>query len=82
MFVQCAQGLWAGSPAFVRMRNKSDPSYVFSGGLNQFGLTTNVRFRGCIRSLKLTKGTGKPLEVNFAKALELRGVQPVSCPTT
>ncbi|KAG8510842.1 Laminin subunit alpha-2, partial [Galemys pyrenaicus] len=49
-------------------------------GLNQFGLTTNVRFHGCIRSLKLTKGTGKPLEINFAKALELRGVQPVSCP--
>lgn len=62
----------------------NDPVFVggFPGGLNQFGLTTNVRFRGCIRSLKLTKGTGKPLEVNFAKALELRGVQPVSCPTT
>lgn len=62
----------------------NDPVFVggFPGGLNQFGLTTNIRFRGCIRSLKLTKGTGKPLEVNFAKALELRGVQPVSCPTT
>lgn len=62
----------------------NDPVFVggFPGGLNQFGLTTNVRFRGCIRSLRLTKGTGKPLEVNFAKALELRGVQPVSCPTT
>uniref|UniRef100_F1M614 Laminin subunit alpha 2 n=1 Tax=Rattus norvegicus TaxID=10116 RepID=F1M614_RAT len=62
----------------------NDPVFVggFPDGLNQFGLTTNVRFRGCIRSLKLTKGTGKPLEVNFAKALELRGVQPVSCPTT
>lgn len=60
----------------------NDPVFVggFPGGLNQFGLTTNIRFRGCIRSLKLTKGTGKPLEVNFAKALELRGVQPISCP--
>nr|XP_019584999.1 PREDICTED: laminin subunit alpha-2 isoform X4 [Rhinolophus sinicus] len=60
----------------------NDPVFVggFPGGLNQFGLTTNIRFRGCIRSLRLTKGTGKPLEVNFAKALELRGVQPVSCP--
>ncbi|XP_004673900.1 PREDICTED: laminin subunit alpha-2 isoform X2 [Condylura cristata] len=60
----------------------NDPVFVggFPDGLNQFGLTTHVPFRGCIRSLKLTKGTGKPLEVNFAKALELRGVQPVSCP--
>ncbi|CAH6778160.1 Lama2 [Phodopus roborovskii] len=62
----------------------NDPVFVggFPDGLNQFGLTTNVRFRGCIRSLRLTKGTGKPLEINFAKALELRGVQPVSCPAT
>ncbi|XP_016060358.1 PREDICTED: laminin subunit alpha-2 [Miniopterus natalensis] len=60
----------------------NDPVFVggFPDGLNQFGLTINVPFRGCIRSLRLTKGTGKPLEVNFAKALELRGVQPVSCP--
>lgn len=60
----------------------NDPVFVggFPDGLNQFGLTTNIRFQGCIRSLRLTKGTGKPLEVNFAKALELRGVQPVSCP--
>ncbi|XP_029416828.1 laminin subunit alpha-2 isoform X2 [Nannospalax galili] len=60
----------------------NDPVFVggFPDGLNQFGLTTNIRFRGCIRSLRLTKGTGKPLEINFAKALELRGVQPVSCP--
>ncbi|XP_057345251.1 laminin subunit alpha-2 isoform X1 [Manis pentadactyla] len=60
----------------------NDPVFVggFPDGLNQFGLTTNIPFRGCIRSLKLTKGTGKPLEVNFAKALELKGVQPVSCP--
>ncbi|XP_053447622.1 laminin subunit alpha-2 isoform X1 [Nycticebus coucang] len=62
----------------------NDPVFVggFPDGLKQFGLTTNIRFRGCIRSLRLTKGTGKPLEVNFAKALELRGVQPVSCPAS
>uniref|UniRef100_A0A2K6U8T7 Laminin subunit alpha-2 n=1 Tax=Saimiri boliviensis boliviensis TaxID=39432 RepID=A0A2K6U8T7_SAIBB len=60
----------------------NDPVFVggFPEDLKQFGLTTSIRFRGCIKSLKLTKGTGKPLEVNFAKALELRGVQPVSCP--
>ncbi|XP_006885094.1 PREDICTED: laminin subunit alpha-2-like [Elephantulus edwardii] len=62
----------------------NDPVFVggFPDGLNQFGLTTNIRFRGCIRSLRLTKGTGKPLEINFARALELRGVQPVSCPAS
>nr|XP_013006500.1 laminin subunit alpha-2 isoform X4 [Cavia porcellus] len=60
----------------------NDPVFVggFPDDLKQFGLTTNVRFRGCIRALRLTKGTGKPLEINFAKALELMGVQPVSCP--
>ncbi|PNI87291.1 LAMA2 isoform 5 [Pan troglodytes] len=60
----------------------NDPVFVggFPDDLKQFGLTTSIPFRGCIRSLKLTKGTGKPLEVNFAKALELRGIQPVSCP--
>ncbi|XP_004846024.1 laminin subunit alpha-2 isoform X1 [Heterocephalus glaber] len=60
----------------------NDPVFVggFPDGLNQFGLTTSIGFRGCIRSLRLTKGTGKPLEINFSKALELKGVQPVSCP--
>ncbi|XP_074043658.1 laminin subunit alpha-2 isoform X1 [Macrotis lagotis] len=60
----------------------NDPVFVggYPDGLKQFGLTINVPFRGCIRSLKLTKGTAKPLEINFAKALELKGVQPVSCP--
>ncbi|XP_053142140.1 laminin subunit alpha-2 isoform X3 [Hemicordylus capensis] len=61
----------------------NDPVFVggYPDGLNQFGLTTNIRFKGCIRSLKLTKGTAKPLEINFSKALEIKGVQPLSCPT-
>ncbi|XP_075780255.1 laminin subunit alpha-2 isoform X2 [Pelodiscus sinensis] len=61
----------------------NDPVFVggYPDGLNQFGLTTNTRFKGCIRSLKLTKGTAKPQEINFSKALELKGVQPLSCPT-
>uniref|UniRef100_A0A8C8SQH7 Laminin subunit alpha 2 n=1 Tax=Pelusios castaneus TaxID=367368 RepID=A0A8C8SQH7_9SAUR len=61
----------------------NDPVFVggYPAGLNQFGLTTNVRFKGCIRSLKLTKGTAKPQEISFSKALELKGVQPLSCPT-
>ncbi|XP_062980764.1 laminin subunit alpha-2 isoform X3 [Elgaria multicarinata webbii] len=60
----------------------NDPVFVggYPDGLNQFGLTTNIRFKGCIRSLKLTKGTFKPLEINFSKALEIKGVQPLSCP--
>ncbi|XP_066470578.1 laminin subunit alpha-2 isoform X3 [Tiliqua scincoides] len=58
-----------------------DPVFVggYPDGLNQFGLTTNIRFRGCIRSLKLIK-EAKPLEINFSKALEIKGVQPLSCP--
>uniref|UniRef100_A0A8B9QCV0 Laminin subunit alpha 2 n=1 Tax=Apteryx owenii TaxID=8824 RepID=A0A8B9QCV0_APTOW len=60
----------------------NDPVFVggYPDGLNQFGLTTNIRFKGCIRFLKLTKGTAKPQEINFSKALELTGVQPLSCP--
>ncbi|KFV88436.1 Laminin subunit alpha-2, partial [Struthio camelus australis] len=60
----------------------NDPVFVggYPDGLNQFGLTTNIRFKGCIRFLKLTKGTAKPQEINFSKALELKGVQPLSCP--
>ncbi|XP_042651874.1 laminin subunit alpha-2 isoform X2 [Tyto alba] len=60
----------------------NDPVFVggYPDGVTQFGLTTNIRFKGCIRFLKLTKGTAKPQEINFSKALELNGVQPLSCP--
>ncbi|KAM9261102.1 laminin subunit alpha-2 [Cariama cristata] len=60
----------------------NDPLFVggYPDGVTQFGLTTNIRFKGCIRFLKLTKGTAKPQEINFSKALELKGVQPLSCP--
>ncbi|XP_066461637.1 laminin subunit alpha-2 isoform X6 [Eleutherodactylus coqui] len=60
----------------------NDP--VFVGGypedVKQFGLTTQVSFKGCIRDLKLAKGTAKPQEINFSKSLEIKGVQPFSCP--
>ncbi|XP_063773402.1 laminin subunit alpha-2 isoform X3 [Pseudophryne corroboree] len=60
----------------------NDP--VFVGGypesVKQFGLTTNVSFKGCIRDLRLTKGTAKAQEINFSKSLEIKGVQPLSCP--
>uniref|UniRef100_A0A8C3EBE2 Laminin subunit alpha-2 n=1 Tax=Corvus moneduloides TaxID=1196302 RepID=A0A8C3EBE2_CORMO len=60
----------------------NDPLFVggYPDGVIQFGLTTNIRFKGCVRFLKLTKGTAKPQEINFSKALELKGVQPLSCP--
>eukprot|EP00079_Xenopus_tropicalis_P035929 XP_017949700.1 PREDICTED: laminin subunit alpha-2 isoform X3 [Xenopus tropicalis] len=60
----------------------NDPVYVggYPEGLSQFGLTTDERFKGCIRDLKLTKGKSKPQEINFSKALELEGVQPLTCP--
>ncbi|XP_053314949.1 laminin subunit alpha-2 isoform X2 [Spea bombifrons] len=60
----------------------NDPVYVggYPEGLKQFGLTTNVSFKGCIKDLKLAKGSSKPLEINFSKALEIKGVQPLTCP--
>ncbi|RXM36346.1 Laminin subunit alpha-2 [Acipenser ruthenus] len=59
----------------------NDPVFVggYPDGLKQFGLTINTPFKGCIRNLKLTKGP-KPQEINFSKALELQGVQPMTCP--
>ncbi|XP_064196122.1 laminin subunit alpha-2 isoform X2 [Anguilla rostrata] len=59
----------------------NDPVYVggYPEGLKQFGLTINTPFKGCIRDLKLTKAS-KVLDVHFNKALELQGVQPLTCP--
>nr|XP_033792815.1 laminin subunit alpha-2 isoform X4 [Geotrypetes seraphini] len=60
----------------------NDPVFIggYPEGIKQFALISSTRFRGCIRDLKLTKGTGKPQEINFSKALELKGVQPLTCP--
>ncbi|XP_053566671.1 laminin subunit alpha-2 isoform X2 [Bombina bombina] len=60
----------------------NDPVFVggYPEGLKQFGLTTNVSFKGCIRELKLSKGTAKPLDINFSRSLELKDVQPLTCP--
>ncbi|XP_033991390.1 laminin subunit alpha-2-like [Trematomus bernacchii] len=38
-----------------------------------------LSFRGCMRNLKITKAS-KTMEVQFNKALEIKGVQPLSCP--
>ncbi|KAM3931256.1 laminin subunit alpha-2 isoform 4-T4 [Leptodactylus fuscus] len=73
----------AASPnAASTSADTNDP--VFVGGypkdVKQFGLTTEVSFKGCIRDLKLAKGTARPQEINFSKSLEIKGVQPLSCP--
>ncbi|KAJ8355964.1 hypothetical protein SKAU_G00187580 [Synaphobranchus kaupii] len=59
----------------------NDPVYIggYPAGLKQSGLTISTPFKGCIRDLKLTKGS-KVLEVHFDKALEIQGVQPMTCP--
>jgi len=59
----------------------NDPIYVggLPDGLHQAALSTSASFRGCMRNLKLAKG-GKTLEVQFNKGLEMKGVQPMSCP--
>lgn len=59
----------------------NDPVYVggYPEGLKQFGLTINTPFKGCMRNVKITKA-GKTLEVQMNKVLELRGVQPLTCP--
>ncbi|XP_068198951.1 laminin subunit alpha-2 isoform X1 [Antennarius striatus] len=59
----------------------NDPIYVggHPDGVRQAALSTSVSFRGCLRNLKITKAS-KTMEVHFNKALEMRGVQPLSCP--
>uniref|UniRef100_A0A3B4EIQ5 Laminin G domain-containing protein n=1 Tax=Pygocentrus nattereri TaxID=42514 RepID=A0A3B4EIQ5_PYGNA len=59
----------------------NDPVYVggYPETLKQFGLTISTPFKGCMRNLKLTKA-GKVLEVQLNKALEIKGVQPLTCP--
>ncbi|KAL0967369.1 hypothetical protein UPYG_G00251370 [Umbra pygmaea] len=61
----------------------NDPIYVggYPEGLKQFGLTTSISFKGCMRNLKITK-LSKVLEVQFNKALEFKGVQPLTCPAS
>ncbi|XP_061563031.1 laminin subunit alpha-2 isoform X2 [Cololabis saira] len=59
----------------------SDPIYVggHPGGVRQAALSTSTSFRGCMRNLKITKAS-KTMDVKFNKALEIKGVQPLSCP--
>ncbi|XP_055362116.1 laminin subunit alpha-2 isoform X2 [Betta splendens] len=59
----------------------NDPIYVggFPDGVRQVALSTNTPFQGCMRNLKIMKAA-KTMDVQFNKALELKGVQPLSCP--
>lgn len=50
-----------------------------SAGVYQAALSTSTSFRGCLKNLKITKAS-KTMDVHFNKALEIRGVQPLSCP--
>uniref|UniRef100_A0A7N8XYS2 Laminin subunit alpha-2 n=1 Tax=Mastacembelus armatus TaxID=205130 RepID=A0A7N8XYS2_9TELE len=72
----------AESP-FVRSNvcDTNDPIYVggYPGGVRQVTLSSSTSFRGCMRNLKLTKAS-KTMDVQFNKALEIKGVQPLSCP--
>nr|XP_019953215.1 PREDICTED: laminin subunit alpha-2-like isoform X2 [Paralichthys olivaceus] len=59
----------------------NDPIYVggYPDGVHQAALSSSTSFRGCMRNLKITKAS-KTMDVHFNKALELKGVQPLSCP--
>ncbi|XP_056283362.1 laminin subunit alpha-2 isoform X3 [Pseudoliparis swirei] len=59
----------------------NDPIYVggYPDGVRQAALSTRTSFKGCLRNLKITKAS-KTMEVQFNKALEIKGVQPLSCP--
>uniref|UniRef100_A0A4W6BWC7 Laminin subunit alpha 2 n=1 Tax=Lates calcarifer TaxID=8187 RepID=A0A4W6BWC7_LATCA len=57
----------------------NDPIYVGGYPLRQAALSTSTSFRGCMRNLKITKAS-KTMDVQFNKALEIKGVQPLSCP--
>ncbi|XP_029351939.1 laminin subunit alpha-2 isoform X3 [Echeneis naucrates] len=59
----------------------NDPIYVggYPSGVRQAALSTSASFRGCMKNLKITKAA-KIMAVQFNKALEIKGVQPLSCP--
>ncbi|XP_017267406.1 laminin subunit alpha-2 isoform X4 [Kryptolebias marmoratus] len=61
--------------------NTNDPIYVggYPVGVRQAVLSTSTSFRGCMKNLKITKAA-KTFDVHFNKALEIKGVQPLSCP--
>uniref|UniRef100_A0A671XJM5 Basement membrane-specific heparan sulfate proteoglycan core protein n=1 Tax=Sparus aurata TaxID=8175 RepID=A0A671XJM5_SPAAU len=61
----------------------NDPLYVggYPDGVRQAAVSFTTSFRGCMKNLKITKAS-KTMDVHFNKALEIKGVQPLSCPFT
>ncbi|XP_074541079.1 laminin subunit alpha-2 [Halichoeres trimaculatus] len=59
----------------------NDPVFVggYPDGVRQAALSSSASFKGCMKNLKITKAT-KTMDVQFNKALEIKGVQPLSCP--
>uniref|UniRef100_A0A8C7Z8U8 Basement membrane-specific heparan sulfate proteoglycan core protein n=1 Tax=Oryzias sinensis TaxID=183150 RepID=A0A8C7Z8U8_9TELE len=59
----------------------NDPIYVggYPDGVHPAALSTKRSFKGCLKNLKITKAS-KTMDVQFNKALEIKGVQPLSCP--
>ncbi|XP_030260302.1 laminin subunit alpha-2 isoform X4 [Sparus aurata] len=59
----------------------NDPLYVggYPDGVRQAAVSFTTSFRGCMKNLKITKAS-KTMDVHFNKALEIKGVQPLSCP--
>ncbi|KAM8966911.1 laminin subunit alpha-1 [Pelodytes ibericus] len=61
----------------------NNPVYVggYPADVKQNCLTSQTSFHGCIRNMKLVKGTQTEAD-DFSKAFEMRGVFPHSCPGT
>ncbi|XP_053323848.1 laminin subunit alpha-1-like [Spea bombifrons] len=61
----------------------NNPIYVggYPADVKQNCLTSQTSFHGCIRNMKLVKGTQTEAS-DFSKAFEMRGVFPHSCPGT
>uniref|UniRef100_A0A8C8DYG7 Basement membrane-specific heparan sulfate proteoglycan core protein n=1 Tax=Oryzias sinensis TaxID=183150 RepID=A0A8C8DYG7_9TELE len=57
----------------------NDPIYVGGYPVHPAALSTKRSFKGCLKNLKITKAS-KTMDVQFNKALEIKGVQPLSCP--
>ncbi|XP_072008302.1 laminin subunit alpha-1 [Engystomops pustulosus] len=59
----------------------NNPVYVggYPADVKQNCLTSNTSFRGCIKNMKLVKGTQIEAD-DFSKSFEMRGVFPHSCP--
>ncbi|KAG9479046.1 hypothetical protein GDO78_012615 [Eleutherodactylus coqui] len=61
----------------------NNPIFVggYPGGVKQNCLTSQTSFRGCIRNMKLMKGTQIEAD-DFSRSFDMRGVFPHSCPGT